>query len=36
MMEYVGMSKPKKYVNKVSAWVTAGTKLNKPIPYNPT
>ena len=27
------MSKPNKYVNK-TGWVTAGTKLNKPIPYN--
>ena len=35
MIAFVGMSKPKKYVNR-SGWVTAGTKLNKPIPYNPT
>ena len=29
------MSKSKMYVNKVSM-VTAGTKLNKPLQYNPT
>ena len=28
----VGMSKPKKYVNK-ARW---DPKLNKPLPYNPT
>ena len=32
MIEYVGMSKPKKHANKVR-W---DTKLNKPHPYNPT
>ena len=32
MKEDVGMSKPKKHVNKVM-W---DSKLNKPLPYNPT
>ena len=32
MKEDVGMSKPKKHVNKVR-W---DPKLNKPLPYNPT
>ena len=32
MKEDVGMSKPKKHVNKVM-W---DPKLNKPFPYNPT
>ena len=32
MKEDVGMSKPKKHVNKVR-W---DPELNKPLPYNPT
>ena len=32
MKEDVGMSKPKKHANKVR-W---DSKLNKPLPYNPT
>ena len=32
MKEDVGMSKPKKHMNKVR-W---DPKLNKPLPYNPT
>ena len=35
MIAYVGMSKPKKYVNKVGMG-NSRNKLNKPIPYNPT
>ena len=34
-MEDVGISKPKKYANKVER-LTNDLKLNKPLPYNPT
>ena len=34
MKEDVGMSNPKKHVNKVGK--LKDPKLNKPLPYNPT
>ena len=36
MIVYVGMSKPKHYLNKVRMGNTRNKILKKPIPYNPT
>ena len=35
MKKDVGTSKPKKHANKFGM-LTQDTKLNKPLPYNPT
>ena len=35
MIEYEAFQDPKRVGTK-SGWVTAGTKLNNPLPYNPT